>query len=101
MITGAIQAANQAEKEQIILMKKIHKIVLKSNRKRMQKEEKEMEKQTKLNAGAVNNLTQIEEFMAMVSTQQKNPAKATREKKKKKFTSFFTTAVSTFRVQEE
>ena len=55
MMTGAIQAANQAEKEQIILMKKIHKIVLKSNRKRMQNEEKEMAKQTKLNAGAVNN----------------------------------------------
>ena len=55
MITGAIQAANQAEKEQIILMKKIHKIVLKSYSKRMQNEEKEMAKQTKLNAGAVNN----------------------------------------------
>ena len=52
MTKGAIQAANQAKKEQLINVGQNHKIVMKSDRKRMQKEE-EMEKQTKINAGAV------------------------------------------------
>ena len=52
MTKGAIQAANQAKKEQIIQVWHNHKMVMKSDRKRMQKEE-EMEKQTKINAGAV------------------------------------------------
>ena len=46
MTKGAIQAANQAKKEQLINVGQNHKIVMKSDRKRMQKEE-EMEKQTK------------------------------------------------------
>ena len=52
MTKGAIQAANQAKKEQLIHVVQHHKMVMKSDRKRMQKEE-EMEKQTKINAGAV------------------------------------------------
>ena len=47
MTKGAIQAANQAKKEQIIQVWHNHKMVMKSDRKRMQKEE-EMEKQTKI-----------------------------------------------------
>ena len=71
---------------------------MKSDRKRIQKEEEEMEKRTKFNAGAVKtsltwilirrftqHYTQIGEFVAMVSTQHKqkeNHVKtATREKK--------------------
>ena len=52
MTKGAIPAANQAKKEQLIQVGQHHKMVMKSDRKRMQKEE-EMEKQTKINAGAV------------------------------------------------
>ena len=47
MTKGAIQAANQAKKEQLIHVVQHHKMVMKSDRKRMQKEE-EMEKQTKI-----------------------------------------------------
>ena len=52
MTKGAIQASNQAKKEQLIQVGQHHKMVMKSDRKRMQKEE-EMEKQTKINAGVV------------------------------------------------
>ena len=45
MTIGAIQASNQAKKEQIILVGQNHTMVMKSNKKRMQKEE-EMKKQT-------------------------------------------------------
>ena len=50
MTKGAIPAANQAKKEQVIQVGQHHKMVMKSDRKRMQKEE-EMEKQKKINAG--------------------------------------------------
>ena len=47
MTKGAFQAAkNQAKKEQLMHVGQNHKIVMKSERKRKQKEE-EMEKQTK------------------------------------------------------
>ena len=52
MMKGAIQAANQAKKEQLIHVGQNHEIVMKSDRKRMQKEE-EMKKQTKINAAVV------------------------------------------------
>ena len=52
MTKGAIQAANQSKKEQLIHVGQHHRIVTKSDGKRMQKEE-EMEKQTKINKGAV------------------------------------------------
>ena len=39
MTKGAIQAANQAKKEQLINVGQNHKIVMKSNRKRMQNAE--------------------------------------------------------------
>ena len=54
MTKGAIQAANQAKKDQIIHVGQSRKIVMNSDRKKMQKEE-EMEKQTKITAEAVNN----------------------------------------------
>jgi hypothetical protein len=49
MRKGAIHEANETEKEQIIDVVQIHKIAMKPHRKRMQKDEEEMEKQTKLN----------------------------------------------------
>ena len=52
MTKGAIQAANQAKKEQLIHVGQHQKMVMKSDRKRMQKEKK-MENQKKTNAGAV------------------------------------------------
>ena len=56
MMKGDTQAANQAEKEQIINVRQIHKTVMKSDRKIMQKEEADFESQAKLvNAGTVNN----------------------------------------------
>ena len=39
MMKGAIQAANKAKKEQLIHLGQNHKIVMKSNRKRMQNAE--------------------------------------------------------------
>ena len=56
MTKGAIQASNQAKREQIIHVGQNHKIEMKLDRKRtMQKEEDNVEKQTKLIAVAVKN----------------------------------------------
>ena len=54
-IGASIQAANQANKEQIIHVGQNHKIVMQSERKRMEKEKMEMENQTKLSPGAAKN----------------------------------------------
>ena len=52
MMKGAIQAANQGQKEKIIHLRQNHSIVMKSsNRTRVQKEKEGMEKQKKPNAG--------------------------------------------------
>ena len=47
MTKGAIQAANEAKKEQIIHGGQSYKMVMKSDKKRMQKEA-EIKKQTKI-----------------------------------------------------
>ena len=52
MTKEAIRAAKKAKKELIILVGQNDKIVMKSDRNRLQKEEEKMEKKTKLNAGA-------------------------------------------------
>ena len=92
MKKGAIQAANQAKKEQIIHAVQNHKIGMKSDRKRMQNEE-EMERQAKLITEAVKtgncmvfdlafdtNTTKVGEFMAMVSTQREQKKNLGKEK---------------------
>ena len=53
MTKAAIQASNQAKREQIIHVGQNHKIEIKLYRKRMQKEEDNLEKQTKIIAVAV------------------------------------------------
>ena len=64
MTKGAFQAANQqAKKKQLIQVGQHHKMVMKSDRKRMQKEE-EMEKETKINAGAVKNIDCMDVHLA-------------------------------------
>ena len=55
MAKGVVQAADKAAKEAISNVGQINKIVMKSDRRRMQKEAEAVEKQTKLHAGAVNN----------------------------------------------
>jgi hypothetical protein len=54
MTKGAIQAANQAKNEDIINLGQNQKMVIKSDRKRMQKEQKWKSRPSLANAGAVS-----------------------------------------------
>ena len=107
MTKGAIQAANQAKKVQIIHVGENFKIVMESDRKRMQKD-KVIEKQTMINAGAVKNSNcMVDVDLAFYTSamhiwgihgnginttqckQKKNQAKtATKEKRRRSLTPF-------------
>jgi hypothetical protein len=116
MTKGAIQAANEAKKEQIIHDGQCYEIIMKSDRKRMQKKEK-MEKKTNINAGTVRNSNCMDVDLAFFTnamhswgihgnginttqTEEKPGKDINKRKGKKKCNTFFTT-VSAITVQAE
>ena len=101
MMTGAIQAANQAKKEQLIHVGQNHKIVMKSDRRRRQKEEEPWKPVIAwiLIWHFPQTLHTVGEFTARESTQHKPGKDSVKWKEKKKFNTFFT-IVSAITVQE-